>query len=118
MNEVGINAYGVDQEQAKLETDKILSHNMMVECGIPCPEGVAAENYDDAQAFLANPPWEFVIKAAGPCGGKGVELPNDIEEAKRIVDEFMLGKKNMGKQASAYFFKRENMGPRHHSSHS
>lgn len=95
MREAGIEAYGVDQDQARLETDKIFSHKMMIECGIPCPRGVAAENYDEALAFLDNPPWEkFVVKAAGPAGGKGVELPEDIEEARRIVREFMLDLKH------------------------
>ena len=110
MREAGVDAYGVDQEQAQLETDKILSHKMMVECGIPCPDGVAAENYEDAQAFLANPPWEFVIKAAGPCGGKGVELPENIDEAKRIVDEFMLGKKH-GEAGERILFQKREYGP-------
>lgn len=95
MREDGILAYGVDQEQAKLETDKIFSQKVMEECGIPCPGGYAAENYDQAMEFLANPKWErFVIKASGPAGGKGVELPDDIEEARRIVREFMIDGKH------------------------
>lgn len=108
MREAGVDAHGTDQEQTRLETDKIFSHNMMVECGIPCPDGVAAENYDEALAFLANPPWEkFVIKAAGPAGGKGVELPENIEEARRIVHEFMVQKKHKEAGERILFQKRE-----------
>ena len=91
MREDGVAAYGTDFEQTRLETDKIYSQKIMEAAGVPCPRGVAAENYDEALAFLANPPWEeFVIKASGPAGGKGVVLPEDIDEARRVVQQFML----------------------------
>ncbi len=110
MKEAGIDAYGTDQKQTRLETDKIYSQKLMEACGIPCPAGVGAENYEEALAFLENPPWDFVIKAAGPCGGKGVELPKNIEEARRIVYQFMVEGKHEDAGKRILFQKREH-GP-------
>lgn len=111
MREAGIDAYGTDRDQTRIETDKIFSHNLMIELGIPGPGGFAAESYDQAREFLRNPQWEqFVIKAAGPAGGKGVELPENLQDARRIVDEFMLGHGKHGEAGKRILFQERLYG--------
>jgi phosphoribosylamine---glycine ligase len=83
------------QVAAMLEGSKAFAKEFMANNKIPTAKfiEVTKENITDAYAWFEkyNPP--FVIKADGLAEGKGVVLPETIEDAKSLIDEFILSKK-------------------------
>ncbi len=83
------------QVSAMLEGSKSFAKEFMAKHHIPTADfiEVTKENIDDAYAWFErfNPP--FVIKADGLAEGKGVVLPESKEDAKLLIDEFIISKK-------------------------
>ncbi len=80
---------------AQLEGSKSFSKQFMQRQGIPTARfgEFDAAQLADAKAFLDgfNPP--YVLKADGLAAGKGVLIIDDKEEAKRALDEMLVGGK-------------------------
>ena len=80
---------------AQLEGSKSFSKQYMQRQGIPTARfgEFDAAQLADAKAFLDgfNPP--YVLKADGLAAGKGVLIIDDKEEAKRALDEMLVGGK-------------------------
>ncbi|NQV51872.1 MAG: phosphoribosylamine--glycine ligase [Flavobacteriales bacterium] len=80
---------------AQLEGSKSFSKQFMQRQGIPTARfgEFDAAQLADAKAFLDgfNPP--YVLKADGLAAGKGVLIIDDKEEAKRELDEMLVGGK-------------------------
>lgn len=83
------------QKSAMLEGSKAFAKEFMGKNNIPTADylEVTKENIEQAYRWFEekNPP--FVIKADGLAEGKGVVLPESKEEAKRLIDEFILNGK-------------------------
>ena len=90
----GIRAFGPNAAAARIEASKVFSKNLMKKYGIPTAR---YEVFDDAAAAIAyiEEIGEFpaVIKADGLALGKGVLIPETLEEAKAAVREIMEDKK-------------------------
>ena len=81
------------QESAILETSKSRAIEFMQRHNIPHPASKIFDNINEALSFVENSTWaEIVVKACGLAAGKGVILPDSIEEAKQAIRRIMIDK--------------------------
>lgn len=90
LNNKGIRAFGPTQEAARIESSKQFSKDFMQRFGIPTADFQGFRNPQDAKKYLQTLQTDYVIKANGLTAGKGVFLPNSIEEAFQIIDDLMI----------------------------
>lgn len=85
---------GPKKDGAQLEGSKDFSKQFMQRHGIPTAKYQTFTKETIAEAFLflktLSPP--YVLKADGLAGGKGVVIPNTIEEAKKELEEMLGGR--------------------------
>ncbi|MBQ3133197.1 MAG: phosphoribosylamine--glycine ligase [Clostridia bacterium] len=90
----GIRAFGPNAAAARIEASKVFSKNLMKKYRIPTAR---YEVFEDAAAAIAyieeQNEFPTVIKADGLALGKGVLIPESLEEAKAAVREIMEDKK-------------------------
>ena len=75
--------FGVDDAAGRLETSKYFFSDFARKNGIPSPASVAFTNFKDALDFVRSHEPPYVIKAAGPARGCGVEITDSISEAEK-----------------------------------
>ena len=88
----GIPCFGPDAKAARIEASKVFSKNLMRKYGIPT---AAYEVFDDparALDYLRTASFPIVIKADGLALGKGVLIPQNLEEAEAAVKTIMEDK--------------------------
>lgn len=89
-----LDIFGHTQRTAALEGDKAKAVEFMRRYNIPYPPSRIFTDPKEAEAFVENPDWpEIVIKASGLAEGKGVDLPNTLDEAKASIRKFMIDRK-------------------------
>lgn len=83
------------QQAAMLEGSKAFAKKFMAKYEIPTADysEIHKENLSDAYQWFEDKKPPYVIKADGLAEGKGVVLPETREEAKRLIDEFVLHSK-------------------------
>lgn len=88
----GLKICGPTMAAAQLEGSKIFAKQFLERHRIPTASihGIY-ESSSAAQASLANARWPLVIKADGPCAGKGVLVTSSREEASDFIDRLMEG---------------------------
>ena len=89
LHEAGISCFGPDAKAARIEASKVFSKNLMKKYGIPT---AAYEVFDDpakALSYLEGASFPIVIKADGLALGKGVLIPQSLEEARAAVKTIM-----------------------------
>lgn len=90
---VGIPAFGPDKAAARIEASKVFSKDLMKKYGIPTAK---YETFDDPEKVMdyikAEGKYPVVIKADGLALGKGVIIPESLEEAVAGVKEIMEDK--------------------------
>ena len=92
LHEAGIPCFGPDAKAARIEASKVFSKNLMKKYGIPT---AAYEVFDDparAMAYLETAEFPIVIKADGLALGKGVLIPQTLEEGRAAVKSIMEDK--------------------------
>ncbi|MBE0695932.1 MAG: phosphoribosylamine--glycine ligase [Anaerolineaceae bacterium] len=80
-----IAAFGPTQLAAQIEASKSFAKAFMQRHAIPTARYASFQTADDAYAYLDQAVYPVVIKASGLAAGKGVFLPQTIEEAKEAV---------------------------------
>lgn len=91
----GIPVFGPSPEAALLEGSKTLSKDFMQRHNIPTAgfRSFTAAQYDDARAYLESCGFaRVVLKASGLAAGKGVLLPETIDEAKQALKSVLVDK--------------------------
>ena len=87
-----IKILGPSKEAAQLESSKDFAKEFMTKHSIPTAkyQTFNAEQFDEAIEFLRsmNPP--YVLKADGLAAGKGVVIPNTIEEATEVLKNMLF----------------------------
>ncbi len=80
---------------AQLEGSKDFAKQFMQEHNIPTAKykTITKENLEEGLAFLESLPAPYVLKADGLAAGKGVVIPDTLEEAKNILQEMILESK-------------------------
>ncbi len=82
--------FGPGAEGARLEADKAWSKQLLRAASIPTAEALAFSDAEGAKAYLRSREHPPVIKAAGLCKGKGVVVPDTIDEALAAIDRIMV----------------------------
>lgn len=98
--EANILCFGPDKKAALLEGSKAFSKDFMVRHNIPTAFHKSFKNYEDAIKYVESLPinQKVVVKASGLAAGKGVILPNTLEETKNALEQIMV-KKEFGNEA-------------------
>ena len=93
LSERGILAFGPSQSAARVESSKWFAKSVMQAAGVPHAGG---ELFDSAQAAhkwleILGPDDLPVLKADGLAAGKGVIVPDHIDDAHAAIDEMFAG---------------------------
>jgi phosphoribosylamine--glycine ligase len=79
--ERGIPAFGPSRAAAELEGSKAWAKAFMARHGVPTAAHQTFTSLGEATDFLGRAPWPVVLKADGLASGKGVVLPDSLDEA-------------------------------------
>ncbi len=86
----GIPIFGPSKAAAELEGSKSFAKGLMRRHGIPTADFAEFEQFEPAMRYLdSRPEGPVVVKADGLCGGKGVVVAKNLDEAKQAVKRMM-----------------------------
>jgi phosphoribosylamine--glycine ligase len=88
----GIRCFGPKQAAAQIEASKVFAKDFMARHNIPTAKYTAFNQLDQAVQYLESVEYPIVIKASGLAAGKGVILPETIEEAKATLKSILIEK--------------------------
>ncbi len=88
----GIRCFGPSQAAAQIEASKSFAKDFMARHSIPTAKYATFSNYDEAIKYLGSLDYPIVIKASGLAAGKGVILPETVEEAKSTLEDILVKK--------------------------
>lgn len=86
----GLTIFGPSRAAAQLEGSKAFAKAFMQRHGIPTGQSESFTDFDDAMRYLRGQDDAPVVKASGLAAGKGVILPDTVEEAAIIVKSMLL----------------------------
>ena len=92
LHEVGIPCFGPDAKAARLEASKVFSKNLMKKYGIPTADYQVFDDPAKALDYLRTASFPIVVKADGLALGKGVLIPQNLQEAEDAVKSIMEDK--------------------------
>ena len=88
----GIRCFGPSQAAAQIEASKSFAKDFMARHNIPTAKYATFSKYDEAIRYLESVDYPIVIKASGLAAGKGVILPETMDEAKSALEEILIKK--------------------------
>ena len=88
----GVSVFGPSQEAAELEGSKGFMKDFCARHNIPTAEYQRFKSLDKAKSYIREKGAPIVIKTDGLAAGKGVLLPQTVEEAEEIVTDMLSGK--------------------------
>ena len=88
-NRLGLAIFGPTRAAARLESSKVFAKELMATYDIPCAQGRAFSNPDEAREHISNIYPPVVVKADGLAAGKGVTVAQSREEASAAVSDAM-----------------------------
>ena len=86
----GIRCFGPSQAAAQIEASKVFSKDFMARHKIPTARYVTFRKVADAIAYLDAVDYPIVIKASGLAAGKGVILPETLDEARSTLESILV----------------------------
>lgn len=105
--EAGQRIFGPTAEAARIESSKDFAKSIMAKYGVPTASYRTFEDFDEALAYVKEQSFPVVLKYDGLAAGKGVTIPQDVEQAeadlramllddrfgkgKVVVEEFLTG---------------------------
>ena len=92
LHDAGIPCFGPDAKAARIESSKVFSKNLMKKYGIPTADYQVFHDPREAMAYLEGVSFPIVIKADGLALGKGVLIPQNLDEARDAVKTIMEDK--------------------------
>ena len=113
LDEAGIYAFGPQESEARIETDKAFQREFMAEEGVPgCPDFAVFEDSEAAADYIRSYDGDLAIKPRGLTGGKGVRVIGDQitkEEGVEYVLEsdyeaFVLEERLVGEEFTVQAF--------------
>jgi phosphoribosylamine--glycine ligase len=113
LDDAGVYAFGPQEAQARIETDKAFQRRFMREHDIPgCPDFETFEDMDAACEYIDEYDGDLAVKPAGLTGGKGVRVIGDqvtAEEAKEYLrtsdyDRVVLEERLVGEEFTVQAF--------------
>ena len=88
----GIRCFGPNRAAAQIEASKVFAKDFMERHKIPTARYAAFSAFEDAVQYLERVEYPIVIKASGLAAGKGVILPETLEEAKSALQAILVDK--------------------------
>ncbi len=82
--------FGPTRDAARLEADKSYAKHLIRAASIPTAEGRSFDNPDAAIEFLSTRDEPYVVKASGLAKGKGVIVPESVEQAVEAARSIMV----------------------------
>lgn len=91
-NIAGAKIVGPTREAAQLEVDKVFAADFLRAASVPTPGSTEFDSFEMAVRFVSDPGLEYpiVIKAKGPCAGKGVVVAKTRKQAIDTLEDFMV----------------------------
>jgi phosphoribosylamine--glycine ligase len=89
--ERGLLIFGSSKEASRLEGSKIYMKNFLRKYKIPTASYIETDDFSKAENFIDTLKEPIVVKADGLCGGKGVIIANDKNEAKKAAKDMLSG---------------------------
>ena len=89
--ERGLKIFGPSAKAAQLEGSKIFMKNFLARHNVPTAKYIETDSIEEAYKFINTLEAPIVIKADGLCGGKGVIIANNHNEAKKAVGDMLSG---------------------------
>lgn len=87
-----IGCFGPKQAAAKIESSKVFAKDFMARHHIPTARYATFSNFNDALKHLHSVDYPIVIKASGLAAGKGVILPETMDEAEATLESILMDK--------------------------
>ncbi|CCE65907.1 hypothetical protein TPHA_0N01260 [Tetrapisispora phaffii CBS 4417] len=87
---IGVPVFGPSAKAAAFEGSKVFSKDFMAKHDIPTARYANFSDYETAKKFLSEVDYKVVIKADGIAAGKGVLIPNDMQEAHEALRTIMI----------------------------
>jgi phosphoribosylamine--glycine ligase len=88
----GIPCFGPKQSAAQIEASKVFAKDFMTRYKIPTARYSAFHQLDEAIHYLETLDYPIVIKVSGLAAGKGVILPDTINEARSEISNILVDK--------------------------
>ncbi len=93
LHEAGIPCFGPEAKAARIEASKVFAKNLMKKYGIPTARYEVFDDPAKALAYLrGGVSFPIVVKADGLALGKGVLIPQNLQEAEAAVKSIMEDK--------------------------
>ena len=89
--ERGLKIFGPSAQAAQLEGSKIFMKNFLARHNVPTAKYIETDSLEDAYKFIMSLEAPIVVKADGLCGGKGVIIAQNHNEAKKAAGEMLSG---------------------------
>lgn len=97
LHEAGFLVFGPSAAAARIEASKAFSKAFMQRHAIPCAASQTFDRFDEAVHYLASQAQSspqgvnaLVLKASGLAAGKGVYLPETLDEAEKILHALLV----------------------------
>src|SRR5690349_6357379 len=88
----GIRCFGPRQGAAQIEGSKVFAKDFMARHRIPTARYATFRQFEEAIQYLGSVDYPIVIKASGLAAGKGVILPETIDDAKETLQAILVDK--------------------------
>jgi phosphoribosylamine--glycine ligase len=89
LSERGIRAFGPSRAAARLEASKVFMKRFCERHGVPTAPFAAFEDADAAERHVRALGRPLVVKADGLAAGKGVVVPDTVDQACEAIDRMM-----------------------------
>ena len=89
--ERGLKIFGPSAKAAQLEGSKIFMKNFLARHNVPTAKYIETDSIEEAYKFIMTLEAPIVVKADGLCGGKGVIIAQNHNEAKKAAGEMLSG---------------------------
>ena len=86
IDEYGLTVFGPRKSEARMETSKSYTKNLLKKYNIPTADYEIFTSYETAKAHIETRETPFVIKKDGLSEGKGVVIVNDAKEGVEALD--------------------------------
>ena len=92
LSEEGIRCFGPKRAAAQIESSKVFAKDFMTRHQIPTARYAVFHQFEEAVQYLGSVDYPIVIKASGLAAGKGVILPETMEEEKATLQSVLVEK--------------------------
>ncbi len=92
-NAEGLRVFGPSKKAAQVESSKDFAKKIMADYQIPTAAYKTFSDYEEALAYVKAGSFPVVLKYDGLAAGKGVVIPENLEEAQEALKDMLLDDK-------------------------